>query len=195
MKAKQKQNDADDMNNIVFKIPAGRLSYFHGFEPTAFEDGDGEGGGAKKFKTSVIMDKEDHADTIRELKSIMRKMAIAKWGKVPANCKMCLRDGEEKEDKDGYGEDVMFLSCSDKKRPVLLDRDGSAVTEEDDILYSGCYAHVSIRLWVQDNKYGKRINAAWRAAKFVRDGEPFSGDQVDADEEFADMEEDEDSVL
>jgi hypothetical protein len=191
-KRTKEKSGGDDLDNIIIKLPAVRASYVNVFEPTAYEDGD-----PAKYSCTAILDKEDHASTIRDMERTMRKMAKAAFGgKVPATLKLCLRDGEEKEDKDGYGPDVMFIKATSKKRPVVVDRDGSALDESDDVIYSGCYIHMSIRLWVQDNKYGKRINAHLRAVKFVRDGEAFSGDDVDPDEEFEDMEEmDEDDVL
>lgn len=192
MPAKRNTKQDDELNNIIVKLPNVRLSYAHLFTATSFEEE-----GDKRYKATFILDKGEHAELIKDMTRTMRKMAKAAFGgKVPATLKLCLRDGEEKEDKDGYGPEVMFISASDKKRPVTLDRDGSQVAEEDDILYSGCYVHASVRLWVQDNKYGKRINAALRAVKFVRDGEAFSGDQVDPDTEFEDLEDmDEDDVL
>jgi hypothetical protein len=193
-----KRKGKGDLSNVNMKLLNVRLSYAHLFKATSFEDGDEDD--RKKFKATFILDKDDHADIIEEIEKTMNKMARA-WpafkGKVPKTLKLCLRDGEEKEDKDGYSDEVMFISASSDKRPVCCHRDPSvAVTEEDDVLYSGCYVNASIRLWVQDNKWGKRINAALRAVQFVRDGEAFGGDQVDASEEFEDLEDmDEDDVL
>lgn len=90
--------------------------------------------------------------------------------------------------------DSMFIcTASNTKRPVVLNRDKSALTEEDDVIYAGCYVDASITLWIQDNNYGKRLNANLRAVRFRKDGEAFGGGApVDVDAEFDDIDDDED---
>lgn len=56
--------------------------------------------------------------------------------KLPES-KLCLRDGNEKE-FDGY-EDMMYVSASNKKKPLTVDFDKEEVSEADNVLYSGCY--------------------------------------------------------
>ena len=62
-----------------------------------------------------------------------------------------------------------------KARPRVLDRDKSPLTQSDGRPYSGCYVNVSIDIWAQDNKFGKRVNAKLLAVQFHADGEAFSG--------------------
>ncbi len=51
-----------------------------------------------------------------------------------------------------------------------------------------------IRLWYQDNHYGKRINASLRNVQFVKDGEPFGAKPVAPEEDFEALEGAEDAV-
>ena len=54
--------------------------------------------------------------------------------------------------------------------------------------YSGCYVYGSITLWLQNNSYGKKINANLRAVQFERDGEAFGMKPVNAEDEFEPLE-------
>ena len=76
-----------------------------------------------KFSAAFIFDKEKHKALIAKIQAGCEAVAKEKWGaKVPKKVIMCLHDGEEKEDIDGYGEDVMFLTASNTKRPQVVDR-------------------------------------------------------------------------
>jgi hypothetical protein len=174
---------------VNIKLKNVRLSYAHLFTARAVNEGD-----KPKFSASFILDKEKHAKTIKQVQAAINQLAKEAFkGKIPSTLKPCLRDGEEYEDKDGYGEDVMFIAASSDKRPPVVDRDMTPITAEDDKVYSGCYVNVTLRLWVQNNQYGKRVNAALRAVQFVRDGDPLGAEPVKVEEEFDSLEgEDED---
>ena len=93
----------------------------------------------------------------------------------------------------------MFLNASSDKRPPVVDKDLSPITAEDDVIYAGCYVNATVRIWAQDNQFGKRVNFALRAVQFAKDGEAFGQAPVNAEEEFDDIsdeeDEDEDDVL
>jgi hypothetical protein len=114
---------------------------------------------------------------------------------IPKNVKLCLRDGAEKDEIDGYGEEIKFISASCSKRPPVVGRDLTPLAEEDGILYAGCYVNVSFRLWAQDNQFGKRVNAQLRAVQFVRDGDAFGEKPVVAEEEFSALTDEEADML
>jgi hypothetical protein len=107
---------------------------------------------------------------------------------VPKSVKLCLRDGAEKDETDGYGDEVMFVSASSAKRVPVVDRDLTPLMEENGKPYAGCYVNMSIRLWAQDNQFGKRVNAQLRAVQFVKDGEAFGNKPVDPQKEFKQIE-------
>lgn len=156
------------------------------FKPKAMEEGQ-----EPKFSMVSILDKKAHAADIKKLQAAMKQVAEEKWGKgkVPSSVKFCLRDGSEKADVDGYGPDVMFFSAgaSQDKRPSVVDKDNAPLDGSNGKPYAGCYVDVSFRLWAQDNKYGKRVNAQLRAVRFRADGKAFGEAPVDAAKDFADL--------
>jgi len=160
-----------------------RLSFPAIFTARAFND-DQEA----KFSAVFLVPKTDKrllADVTKAIDAII----LEQWkGKKPSGLKICMRDGEEKSDVDGYGDEVMFLSASSKKRIPIVDRDRSPLGEEDGKIYGGCYVNASVKLWAQDNKWGKRVNAQLLAVQFVKDGAPFGEKPVDANEEFSVLE-------
>lgn len=162
-----------------------RASWPNLFRARAMEEGQ-----TPKFSIVSILDKKKHAKDIEALKAAMKAVAEEKWGKgkVPSSVKYCLRDGSDKADVDGYGPDVMFFSAANDKKPMVVDANNATLDEQDGKIYAGCYVDVSVRLWAQDNKYGKRVNAQLRAVRFRKDGEAF-GDAgaKDANAEFGNL--------
>ena len=148
-----------------------------------------------KFSATVLLSNEADAKQIEKIKAGIKAVAEEKWGagKVPKAMKPCLRDGAEKEELEGYGSDVVFLSASNAKRVPVVNRDLTPLTEEDGKPYAGSYVNVSIRLWAQDNEYGKRVNAQLRAVQFVKDGEAFGDKPADPTKAFAPLADEEGS--
>ena len=168
-----------------------RLSYPQLFKPKAFAMSPvGQGQSEPKFSAVAILDKAQDAKQIQILKDGMKAVAEEKWGvgKIPKGIKVCVRDGAEKEGTEGYGPDIVFVSTSSAKRIPIVDRNLTPLVEEDGKPYAGCYINLSLRLWAQDNQYGKRINAQLRAVQFVKDGEAFGDKPADPKAEFKSLE-------
>lgn len=161
-----------------------RLSFPALFKAKAFQK-DQE----PKFSATVLLEKEANAKQIEKIRAGIKAVAEEKWGagKVPKAMKPCLHDGAEKEELEGYGSGVMFLSASNAKRIPVVNRDLTPLTEDDGKPYAGSYVNVSIRLWAQDNEYGKRVNAQLRAVQFVMDGEAFGDKPADPTKEFSNL--------
>lgn len=168
----------------IIKLDNVRLSFPHLFEPHSMEEGQ-----EKKYGATFILDNEQHGKLLDHIEAAIDRIALDFW-KKKMHFKSCLRDGNEKAEMDGYGDGIMFISAARKTRPAVVDRQVNPVTEEDGIIYAGCYVNATIRLWVQDNKWGKRVNAELRAVQFVKDGESFGAGPVDAENEFEQMPED-----
>ena len=162
----------------IVKLENVRLSFPHLFTAHAMEEGE-----QAKFSASFILDNEKHAKLIERIEKLVERLALDHW-KKKVTFKSCLRDGNDKPDMDGYGDGVMFLNASRKTRPVVVDRQVNPVTEEDGVILAGCYVNATVRIWVQDNKWGKRVNAELRAVQFVKDGESFGAAPVSAESEF-----------
>jgi hypothetical protein len=102
--------------------------------------------------------------------------------------KVCLHDGNLKAQYAGF-EDIMYVSASNKMRPVAVNRDTSPVSAEDGVIYSGCYVNATVELWAQDNKYGKRVNATLLGVQFSKAGDAFGGGSVGSADDFESIEE------
>jgi hypothetical protein len=170
-----------DPNIIVLQNV--RLSYPALFKPRSSDDNPQAD---PKYSAALILDDAKDAAQIKAIQS--RIDAIVKE-KFKGNAKVlkgtCLRDGAEKDGQDGYGTGTHFVSASSTRRPTVIDAKKQPLTADDNKPYAGCYVHASIRLWPQDNKYGKRVNAELRAVVFSKDGEPLGGNvPVNVDEDF-----------
>lgn len=150
-----------------------RLSFPSLFQRASFQ------GEAGKFEATFLLNKETHAETIALIDKAI-KAAIKdslKGAKVPAD-KLCFKDGDEIE-YDGYA-GCMSLKASNNKRPMIIDKDKTPLTEDDGKPYAGCYVNAVVELWAQNNNYGKRINANLLGVQFLKDGQPFGDGGVTA---------------
>lgn len=163
------------------------------FAQHLFEAGTVGGEGKPAHSVTAILP-VDHP-VLEELAAAEEAVAKAKWeGKAPAILKAIraagkgvVKDGDLKSQYAGF-EGNMYVSTRSEKRPNVYNRDGSQLTEADGVVYSGCYAHVMIEVWAQDNQYGKRINAQLTGVMFSRDGDSFGGGATPATaDDFADL--------
>ncbi len=151
-----------------------RLSYPHLFKPWAQQE-DQE----KKYSARFLLAEDTHAKEIEWLQKHM--LGIQKEvfkARIPAD-KLCVRDGNltGKPEDEGH----WYLAASEKSKPATLDRHKREVVESDDVLFGGVFVNAMIKLWTQNNKYGKRINANLLAVQFFRDGERFGSPRADTD--------------
>ena len=168
-----------------------RLSFPSLFQKANFN------GDATKYEATLLLDKETHADSIKEIQAAIKSMITSDLkGAKLGDDKLCLKDGEG-IDYDGY-ENCYSLKASNKKRPMVIDRDKTPLCEDDNKPYAGCYVNAVIELWAQNNNYGKRINANLLGVQFFKDGEPFGdgvGASVDDFDAFDDDDEDYSGLL
>ena len=168
-----------------------RLSFPSLFVATSFNADQ-----AKKFGATFILDKgsPEHKKMLAEIE----RVAAERWGakamgtlqQLSAQNKVCLRDGVEKANMDGFGEGVVFFNASSQKRPGVYDRDQTPLTAEDGRPYAGCRVNAMVEVWCQDNQFGKRVNAELRGVQFSEDDEPFGGGGAPASaDEFPKLEE------
>jgi hypothetical protein len=162
-----------------------RLSFPDIFTAKSVNDGD------PRFSANFLLHKERDAKAIANIQSAINGLIKSelKGAKLPAD-KVCLRDGDDK-DYEGY-EGHMFLSAANKKRPQVVDRDNTPLAEADDRPVAGDYVDGVVRLWAQDNKFGKRINASLEVVRFRKEGERFGAPKVDVNEVLPDLAEDDD---
>ena len=157
-----------------------RLSFPSIFHRSVFEGQEG------KYEATFLISKEDVKTKKILDEAIASAIAEAKV-KVPAD-KRCLKDGDE-SDYDGY-EGNWSLKAASSKRPTVINRDKTPLTDEDEVVYAGCYVNAIIDFWVQNNKYGKRVNANLYGIQFSKDGESFGMGPVDVTDDFDDLDDD-----
>lgn len=174
---------ANTQDLAIVKLESVRLSFPHLFQPHAMEEGQ-----EKKYGATFLFDNDKHGPLLDKLEALIDRLALDHF-KKKLHFKTCLRDGNEKPNMDGYGDGTMFITASRKTRPAVVDRSVNPVTEEDGVIYAGCYVNATVRFWVQDNKWGKRVNAELRAVQFVKDGESFGAGPVNAEDEFKSLDE------
>jgi hypothetical protein len=165
------------------KLENVRLSYPNLFKATAME------GGKLKFSAVFLMNKKEHAATIAKIEKIIERATIDKFGKAmkfkPDN--VCLHDGNDKAEKEGYGDEVMYLVAKSDTRPAVVDQKVITVAEEDGKIYGGCFVNATIEIyaWTHKSSGNKGVSAQLRAVQFAKDGPSFGGGgPIHAEDEF-----------
>ena len=175
-----------------------RLSFFHGFSPSKGGKNK-EGEDVKPSYQARFLMKKGTPETNANLAKIKKAAHDVKikafgpnekdWPKLKPD-RVALRDGDL-EDWDGY-EGHFYLAANSARKPQIItnrkDKDGWIPAQEGapGAPYSGCFVNALVRLWVQNNEHGKRLNASLEIVQFLRDGEAFGAAPVDPNEKFGD---------
>lgn len=160
-----------------------RFSYAHIFEPAAIGDSSDE-----KYSLSVIIPKSDKK-TLTAIKTAVDKAKelgkTKKWGgKIPANLKLPLRDGDEDRPEDEAYANSYFFNCFSTKQPGIVDAHCQPILNADDV-YSGCYGRVSVNFYPFDSNGSKGVAAGLNNVQKLRDGERLGG-ATTAESDFGD---------
>lgn len=137
------------------------------------------------------------SEAAKAVKAAMLEVANGAWAaqggemlkQLIAQDRVCLRRGDTKTGADGQVLDgyagQLYVSARSYKRPTVIDRDRSPLTEADGRPYSGCFVNAIVAVWAQKGgQYGKRINAQLRGIQFAADGDSFAGGTVASPDEF-----------
>lgn len=183
-----------------------RLSFPHLFKKSASVEG-----GTEKYRASFLIDPDtpEGKKVIRAIEKAKEAVEQEVFGKTPSykDDRCCFVEGETQvsnntgDPYDGY-EGMMVFKASNTNRPTLLDRKKNQTTEEDGVLYAGCYVDAIVRIWGTKKKEqgGIGLFASLEGVMFRADGEAFSaGAPVGADafddvEDFDEDDEDEDML-
>jgi len=151
-----------------------------------FEPKEQENGGKPKFSACIVLD-EGQDEKVEE---IIENALNNKWGKKrpPGLQNWGVREGDDPEFEASFERNFINpKSTSAPKTLVKVDGVATKVTQEERVIYAGCYVAVSISAYAYDGdkkkgiKPGVTLNV--RAVMFLKDGERL-GDSVDVDEEF-----------
>lgn len=164
-------NQANSTKVITGKV---RFCYTNVFEPTAMNEGD-----TPKYNICILIPKNDAA-TIAKVNAAINaakeagKAKIAdKNGRIPANLKLPLRDGDVERPDDPAFENMYFINANSMRKPSIVDRDLNPIMSKDDF-YSGCYGRASINFYAF-NVSSKGIAAGLNNLQKLEDGEMLAG--------------------
>ncbi|OLN21882.1 hypothetical protein BTO30_12345 [Domibacillus antri] len=168
-----------------------RASYVNIFEPKAI-NGEGE----PKYSMSIIIPKSETKmiKLIEEAIERAKQEGKAKFGgKIPANLKTPLRDGDlDREDDPAYA-DSYFINLTSKTAPGIVDQNKIKLTDSTAI-YSGCYVRVSLNMYAFNTNGNKGIAAGLNNVQKWADGE-FLGGRASAEDDFDELETDDDDLI
>ena len=159
-----------------------RFCYVNVFEPTAMNEGD-----TPKYNICVLIPKSDTAtiDKIKKAIEAAKEAGKAKLadknGRIPANLKLPLRDGDEERPDDPAFEDHYFINANSMRQPSIVDRSLNPIMSRDEF-YSGCYGRASINFYAF-NVSTKGIAAGLNNLQKLEDGEMLAGGST-AEEDF-----------
>lgn len=150
----------------------------------------------KKFSADFIF-APNHPDYKKVMEHVMGD-ASEKWKEhAGAVIKMihgdrrlrCYGDGSEKVNKttmqpyEGYENGATYItaSCSEDRPPIMVDMSGEPIDNSNTMarnvearrMYGGCYVNAAIKLWTQDNQYGRAIRCELVAVQFAKDSTSF----------------------
>ena len=176
-----------------------RLSYANIFEPKSINGSD------PKYSVSLIIPKSDKQqikvieEAIKNAMERDKSKLVNKAGKIPANLKTPLRDGDDERPEDENYADSYFLNANSNKAPAVvgLEKDiatGKAIPLGSDDVYSGCYARVSVNFYGFNTNGNVGIAAGLGNVQKIDDGERLGGgsdpeedfefEEVDAEDDF-----------
>lgn len=182
------------VKNSDTKVVTGkvRFSYLHVFEPHAIDEGQ-----EPKYSVCLLIPKSDRA-TLSKIKAAVeaaKQAGASKWGgKIPANLKTPLRDGdEERPDQEEY-RDHYFINASSKTKPGVVDAQLNAIIDSTE-LYSGCYGRASINFYAFNTAGNKGIACGLNNLQKLEDGD-YLGGRSRPEDDFDAVEDDyEDDLL
>lgn len=148
-----------------------RLSYANIWEPQSIN------GSEPKFSVSAIIPKSD-TKTINAIKKAIeqaKKDSVAKWGgKIPANLKTPLRDGDiDRPDDESYANSYFFNSNS-RQAPQVVDVQVQPILDQNEV-YSGCYGRISVTFYGYNSNGNRGVAAGLGNVQKLKDGEPLGG--------------------
>lgn len=150
-----------------------RFSYVHVFEPRSNNDGE-----TPKYSISLLIPKSDKQTVAKIKEAINAAKEDGKnskfGGKIPANLKLPLRDGDDERGDDPAYEGCYFLNASSLGKPGVVDKALNPILDRDEF-YSGCYGRASITFFPFSASGNKGIAAGLNNIQKIADGAPLGG--------------------
>lgn len=169
-----------------------RLAFCHVFEPRLNDDGS-----KGKYGVCLIIPKGDK-ETVQCIKKAV-EAAKARgvrelWhNKLPSKLALPLQDGDDRDDAREEFAGAYYMNAKSKNRPGVVDKHLAPILDEEE-LYSGCWAVVSLSFFPYQANGNNGVAAGLDNIMKVKDDESFSG-KPDAGSDFAGIEADDDDDL
>lgn len=178
------QNDASKC-----LVKNARLSYCNLIEPRVPQSGVGE----PKYSVTLLIPKTDvaaKADIDNAIRAAVSEGKEQAWkGVMPPNPHTPVHDGDGvRESGLPYGDECKgcwIITASSKQKPEVVDSALNPIINASDI-YSGMYAHVTVRFFAYANSGNKGIGCGLGNVMKTADGEPLGG-HTNAAADFADL--------
>lgn len=169
-----------------------RMSYVNIFKPKAMNEGQ-----EPKYSMSILIQKTDKV-TLGKIKKAIeaaKQTGISSWGgKIPANLRTPLRDGDAERPDDEAYEGCYFINANSLQKPGIVDRDCVEILDPTEV-YSGCYGRVSLNFFPYNSNGNRGIGCGLQNVQKLADGESLGGARASAESDFGDDFEDEDDML
>lgn len=162
-----------------------RFCYVNAFEARAMNEGE-----EPRYSVCILIDKSDKTTLDRinaaiEAAKVVGKAKLAgKTGKIPANVKTTLRDGDIDRPDDEAFAGKMFVNANSSRRPQVVDANLNPIIDSEEF-YSGCYGRASMTFYAYDFNGNKGIACGLNNLQKLEDGEKLSGGST-AEEDFGD---------
>lgn len=166
--------------------------------PQVFEAKAAPGSEKKKYSVVMLFTIADMKDAIEkkkyaDMKTAAQQVAMEKWPKgIPKNFISPFHDGVEKQEYQGYGAGVIYVTASRSEKagkPGVVDAKLAKIIATEDF-YGGCYARATVNpyAWEYMGKCG--VSFGLQNIQKVKDGEPFGSfsraeDDFSADDSMA----------
>lgn len=176
-----------------------RVSFANGlYKASAFEAGQQEKYGADFIlqpDSVVLRVNADGSKTKTTLKDAELAVATEAWkangAKMLASLegsKKAIRDGDKRTNNagevyEGY-EGAWYVTAKSITRPLLIDQARQPVTEDDGVIYSGCYVNAIVDLYANPKPATRGVFCGLKGVQFVRDGDAFGGSAPAKADEF-----------
>jgi len=168
-----------------------RFSYAHLFKPQAMDEGQDP-----KYSVCLLIPKSD-TTTINKIKAAVeaaKQAGLSSWGgKIPANLKLPLRDGDvERSDQPEYA-GMYFVNATSKQKPGIVDAQLNEVIDTTEV-YSGCFGRASLNFFAFNKKGNRGVACGLNNVQKLADGE-YLGGRASAEEDFGSADGGEDDLL
>ena len=183
--------NAKNMSATKVVVPC-RISFANIWEPKSIN------GSEEKYSVSCLIPKEDKATLMKIHKAIEAAKEDArakKWsGKIPANLKLPMHDGDiDRPDDENYV-GMMFFNATSKDAPQIVDRKVQPILDPLEC-GSGDYCNVSVNFYGFAASGNKGIAAGLGNIQLVKKGERLAG-RATAASDFEEIEgEDDEDVF